>query len=31
MKDKLGVYIYLNDTASEEKEAINLKTKLEEA
>jgi cell division protein FtsX len=30
MKDKLGVYIYLNDIASEEKEAVNIKTALEE-
>ena len=30
MKDKLGIYIYLNDVASTEKDAINIKTALEE-
>ena len=30
MKDKLGIYIYLNDVASAEKDAINIKTALEE-
>lgn len=30
MKDKLGVYIYLSDIASEEKEAVLIKTALEE-
>ena len=30
MKDKLGIYIYLNDVSSAEKDAINIKTALEE-
>ena len=30
MKDKLGVYIYLNESASTEKDAVQLKTALEE-
>jgi hypothetical protein len=30
MKDKLGVYIYLNEAASTEKDAVQLKTALEE-
>jgi hypothetical protein len=30
MKDKLGIYIYINDVASTEKDAINIKTALEE-
>ena len=30
MKDKLGIYIYLNDVASAEKDAIAIKTALEE-
>ena len=30
MKDKLGIYIYLNDVASSENDAIRIKTSLEE-
>ena len=30
MKDKLGIYIYLNDVASSENDAISIKTSLEE-